>query len=83
MQRIKPTQKTITIFYVSNDTVSVTLFDFTQQLLPLLCDKELMNPSNLILPNLPGKTLNINNDIISDISNYDWYTCPYNHYNDI
>jgi len=83
MQRMKPTQKTITISDVSNDTVSVTVFDFKQQLLSLLRDKELMNPSNLLLPNVPGETPNINNDIISDINDSDWYNCAYNHYNDI
>ena len=75
---MKPAQKPIAISNVSNDTVSVTVFDFKQQLLLLLRDKELMNPSNLILPNLPGKTPNINNDIISDTNNSDWYTCAYN-----
>ena len=83
MQRMKPTQKTIAISDASNDTVSVTVFDFKQQLLSLLRDKELMNPSNLVLPNLPGETPNINNDIISDINDSDWYKCAYNHYNDI
>ena len=79
---MKPIQKTIAISGISYDTVSVTVFDF-KQLLSLLPDKELMNPSNLVLPNLPGKTPNINNYIISDINNSDWYTCAYNHYNDI
>ena len=42
-----------------------------------------MNPSNLVLPNLPGETPNINYDIISDINDSDWYTCACNHYSDI
>ena len=42
-----------------------------------------MNPSNLVLQNLPSETPNINNDVISDINDSDWYTCTYNHYNDI
>ena len=36
MQRMKPTQKPIVISNVSNDTVSVTVFDFKQQILSLL-----------------------------------------------
>ena len=71
MQHMKPTQKTIVISNVSNNTVPITVFGFKQQLMSLLCDKELMNPSNLVLPNLPGKTPNINNDIMSDINNAD------------
>ena len=67
MQRMKPTQKAIALSDVSNDTVSETVFDFKQQLLSLLRDKELMNPSSLALTNLPGKTPYINNDIISNI----------------
>ena len=40
MQRMKTTQKIIAISDVSNDTVFVTVFDFKQQLLLLLRDKE-------------------------------------------
>ena len=46
MQHMKPTQKTIAISGVSNDTESVTVFDFKQQLLSLLRGKEVTNPSN-------------------------------------
>ena len=46
----------------------LNLFDSNQQLLSLLCDKELMNPSNLVLTNVSGETQNINIDIISDIT---------------
>ena len=63
MQHMKPTQKVIVLSDVSNNTVFVKVFDFKQQLLSLLRDKELMNPSNLVLPNIP----NINNDIISNL----------------
>ena len=72
MQRMKPTQKTIAISDVSNDNVSVTVFDFKQQLLSSVRDKELMNLSNLVLSSFSGETPNINND-----------TCAYNHCNDI
>ena len=83
MLHIRQTRKIITISGVSNDTISETVFDFKQQLLSLLRDKELMNSTNLELPNLPGKTSNVNNDIISDINNSDWYTYAYNYSNDI
>ena len=63
MQRMKTTHKTIAISDVSNDTISVTVFSFKQQLLLLLHDKELMHPSNLVLLNLPGETPKINNVI--------------------
>ena len=42
-----------------------------------------MNPSNLVFLNLQGEAANINNDNLSDINNPDWFTCAYNHYNDI
>ena len=78
---MKPTQKTIAISNTSNDTVSVTVFDFKQQILSLLCDKQLMHPSDLYLTNLPGKTSNIN--IISDINDSDCYTSACNHNNQV
>ena len=56
---------------------------YHEQLLSLLRDKKLMNPSNLVLSNLPGETPNNNNDIISDINNSGWYTCACKHYIDI
>ena len=83
IQCMKPTQKIIAISDVLNDAVSVTVFDFKQQLLSLLRDNYLMNPFNLVLPNLPGETPNINKDVISDIHNSYWYSCAHNHYNNI
>ena len=70
MQRMKPTQTTIAVSDTSIHTV--TVFDFKQQILSVLLDKELMNLSNLVLTSLPGETTNINNDIISDINDSDW-----------
>ena len=39
MQRMRPTQKTVTISDVFNDTLFVKVFDFKQELLSLLRDE--------------------------------------------
>ena len=50
MIQMKPIVKTIQIH---QEDVEITTFDFKQQLLSLLRDKDLMHPDNLVL-DLPG-----------------------------
>ena len=82
MDAMKPTTTTVNIS--SNESliqnVSLTTFDFQQQVLSLLRDKELMHPSNLVLETEPGCSPNFYSDKISEICHSDWYKCAYNHF---
>ena len=60
--------------------ITVTTFDFQQQVLSLLRDKDLMSPTNLVLDTEPGTIPQFENDTISEINHSDWYHCAYNHF---
>ena len=82
MDAMKPTINTVN---VSTDdsvlqNVSVTSFDFQQQVLSLLRDKELMHPSNLVLETEPGCSPNFYSDKVSEICHSDWYKNAYNYF---
>jgi hypothetical protein len=71
--------------------IDVTTFDFKNQLLSILRDEELMEPSNLVIDesSLIEKSSsesrcqseNLDNDIISEINDTDWYTWANEYYN--
>ena len=82
MEQMKPKN---TILNISSNSsikqeISVTSFDFQQQVLSILRDKELMSPSNLVLDSDPGMTPVFNQDTISEINHSDWYQCAYKHF---
>ena len=82
MEQMKPNH---TILNISSNSsikreISVTSFDFQQQVLSMLRDKELMSPKNLVLDSDPGMVPNLNPDKISEINHSDWYQCAYKHF---
>ena len=64
-----------------NDFVDVTVFDFKQQLLSILRDKELMNPMNLVIDEMLQMRDGITSQHISDLHHGEWYRCATEHYN--
>ena len=82
MDEMKPKTTTVNISTDSNilRKISVTKFDFQQQVLSLLRDKDLMSPQNLVLDSEPGMIPNFQKDKISEINHSDWYECAYNHF---
>ena len=78
MIQMKPIVKTIQLH---QELVEITTFDFNQQLLSLLRDKDLMHPDNLVL-DLPGSIPNFQSEFISETRDGEWYHCAYDYYND-
>ena len=82
MECMQPSQ---TVLNISEDVniqqnLTVTTFDFQQQVLSLLRDNDLMSPKNLVLDVEPGIMPQFLNDRISEINHSDWYQCAYNHF---
>ena len=69
--RYKTYTKTIAISNRPNETISKIVFDFKQQLIQLLEDKNLMILSNLVLTNSPDKTPSFHKNDISEINESD------------
>ena len=85
MDGMNPTSKVIQLTNdeISSSSIKITSFDFKQQVLSLLRDKELMNPANLVFENEPGiekVPSNSNKNNISEIIHSDWYKCAQQHY---
>ena len=78
MIQMKPIVKTI---QVHQEHLEIATFDFKQQLLSLLRDKDLMRPDNLLL-DLPDAIPTFKSEFISEIKDGDWYHCAYDYYND-
>ena len=68
--RYKTNTKSVAVSDIPNNKVCVAVFDF-KNMLSLLHDKDLMNPSNLVLTNSPGKTQNVNKNDIFEINESD------------
>lgn len=80
LHRMRPFQKEVILSdSLFESKVNVTIFDFKQQLLSLLSDKELMKACNLVLPDEPGHQ-QICKDKISEINDSDWYHSAHKYY---
>ena len=79
MKGMKPRVEKLSLS--DNDFVDVTVFDFKQQLLSILRDKELMNPMNLVIDEILQMRDGITSQHISDIHHGEWYRCATEHYN--
>ena len=83
MEGMKPSSKVIQLTNDGSSSINITSFDFKQQILSLLRNKDLMNPANLVFENEPGigvEPSNSNEDNISEIIHSDWYKSAHLHY---
>ena len=81
MTKMKPYIETITVS--ATDKINVTVFDFKQQLLSLLRDEKIMQPSNLLLDKMETVSTNTQSNIISDIHDGAWYQSSLDYYNNL
>ena len=80
LQKLQPISKSL--FFNDRDMeVKVTTFDFKQQVLSMLRDKDLMQPGNLVLDK-PGSIPNFDTEYISEIQDALWYKTASKYYND-
>ena len=78
MKGLQPITKMVEID--TETIIEVATFDFKQQILSLLRDNDIMNPSNLIMED-PSIAPKFDSDYISDVNDGEWYKSAYEYYN--
>ena len=81
MTHMRPTIQQVKI--TETESIKVSVFDFKQQLLSILRDKDLMHPSNLVVDKMVSVANGYKSPLISDIQDGEWYLCALKHYNDL
>ena len=81
MSRMKPTVHKLHMS--DTEYISISVFDFQQQLLSILRDKELMHQSNLVVDAMVKISNGYKSPKITDIQDGEWYSCALNHYKEL